>query len=55
MSLHQKDLQLLLAETCWTKANQDPRRMNDISVERTDAYNVRSRNALQLPKAGTAI
>ena len=53
VSLHQKNLQLLLVEIFKTKENLNPSFMNDIFVERTENYNLRSGNTLQLPKART--
>ena len=53
MSLHQRNLQLLLVEIFKTKENLNPSFMKDIFVERTENYNLRSGNTLQLPKART--
>ena len=53
VSLHQKNLQLLLVEIFKTKENLNPSFMKDIFVERTENYNLRSGNTLQLPKVRT--
>ena len=53
VSLHQRNLQLLLVEIFKTKENLNPSFMKDIFVERTENYNLRSGNTLQLPKART--
>ena len=53
VSLHQRNLQLLLVENVKTKENLNLSFMKDIFVERTENYNLRSRNTLQLPKART--
>ena len=54
VSLHQRNLQLLLVEIFKTKENLNPSFMKDIFVQRTENYNLRSGNTLQLPKARTA-
>ena len=51
--LHQRNLHLLLVEIFKTKENLNPSFMNDIFVERTENYNLRIANNLQLPKART--
>ena len=51
VSLHQRNLQLLLVEIFKTKENLNPSFMKDIFVERTENCNLRSENTLQLPKA----
>ena len=53
VSLHQRNLQLLLVEIFKTKENLNPSLMEYIYVERTENYNLRSGNTLQLPKART--
>ena len=53
VSLHQRNLQLLLVEILKTKENLNPSFMKDVLVERTENYNLRSGNTLQLPKART--
>ena len=53
VSLHHRNLQLLLVEIFKTKENLNPSFMKDIFVERTENYNLRSGNTLQLPKART--
>ena len=50
VSLHQRNLQLLLVEIFKTKENLNPSFMKDIFVERMENYNLRSGNTLQLPK-----
>ena len=53
VSLHQRSLQPLLVEIFETKENLNPSFMKNIFIEITENYNLRSGNALQLPKART--
>ena len=53
VSLHQRNLQLLLVETFKANENLNPTFMKDIFVERTENYKLRRGNTLQLPKNRT--
>ena len=53
VSLHQRNLQLLLVKIFKTKEKLNPSFTKNILVERTENYNLRSGNTLQLPKART--
>ena len=54
VSVHKRNLQLLMTEIYKTKSNITPSFMTEIFVEKNPPYNLRSKNLLQMPKARTA-
>ena len=54
VSVHQRNLQLLMIEICKTKKSLNPPFMEDIFVEKTKiSYNLRNNDGLLLPRANT--
>ena len=53
MSVHRRNLQLLMTEIYTTKSNITPSFMTEIFIEKNPPYHLRSSNILQMPKART--
>ena len=55
LTIHQRNLQLLMIEIFKTKNNLNPTFMKDIFAEKNSYYSLRNPNHLQLPKVRTTI
>ena len=55
LTIHQRDLQLLMIEIFKTKNNLNPTLMKDIFTEKNSYHSLRNPNHLQLPKIRTTI
>ena len=53
VSVHKRNLQLLMTEIYKTKSNITPSFMTEIFIEKNPPYHLRSSNILQMPKART--
>ena len=53
MSVHKRNLQLLMTEIYKTKSNITPSFMTEIFIEKNPPYHLRSSNILQMPKPRT--
>ena len=53
VSVHKRNLQLLMTEIYKTKSNITPSFMTEIFIEKNPPYPLRSKNLLQMPKART--
>ena len=55
LTIHQRNLQLLMIEIFKTKNNLNPTFMKDVFTEKNSYYNLRNPTHLQLPKVRTTI
>ena len=53
VSVHKRNLQLLMTEIYKTKSNITPSFMTEIFIEKNPPYHLRSKSLLQMPKART--
>ena len=53
VSVHKRNLQLLMTEIYKTKSNITPSFMTEIFIEKNPPYHLRNRSLLQMPKART--
>ena len=53
VSIHQRNLQLLLTEIYKTKIKLNPSIMKDIFIEKTSTYTLRDHNGFMVPRVNT--